>query len=154
MFVEMGCIRCGRRTRFCFAGHSASGNVGGYTMVQHVIDTLLHQQTPTCMVSAKNFTLAGGEQAQSGTKVWLPLPKSRHRTVLCLRGGERSEPDLVFQRSTSPSNPADGDAFERLGLSLLTLGVLSEHPQTQVTFATLKIGTAPLRYSTLAALSG
>ena len=55
----------------------ASRTVGGHTMVQHVIDNLLLQQTPTWMESAEPaviFTVAGSEHAQSGTKVWLPLP--------------------------------------------------------------------------------
>ena len=37
----------------------------------------MHQQTLTWMESAElqqNFAFAGGEQAQSGTKVWRPLP--------------------------------------------------------------------------------
>ena len=46
-------------------------------MVQHVIDSLLHQQPPTWVESAEsavNFTFPGGEQAQSGTQVRLLLP--------------------------------------------------------------------------------
>ena len=61
---------------FALLDTGASRTVGGHTMVQHVIDSLRLQQTPTWMESAEpavNFTFAGGEQAHSGTKVWLPL---------------------------------------------------------------------------------
>ena len=54
----------------------ASRAVGGRTMVQYVIGSLPHHQTPMWMESAEpaeNFTFAGGEQAQSGKKVWHPL---------------------------------------------------------------------------------
>ena len=63
----------------------ASRAVGGRTMVQYVIGSLPHHQTPMWMESAEpaeNFTFAGGEQAQSGEKGVASASGSRLRTVL------------------------------------------------------------------------
>ena len=57
---------------FALIDTGASRTVGGNIMVQHVIDSLLQQETPTWVESAElasNFTFACVEHAQSGTKV-------------------------------------------------------------------------------------
>ena len=59
----------------------ASRSVGGYTMVQHVIDCLSRSTAPPWLESADpavSFTFAGGEKAHSETRIWLPLPDTRH----------------------------------------------------------------------------
>ena len=57
---------------FALLDTGASRTVGGYTMVQHVIDSMVLQQTLTWMESdelAVNFTFVESEQAQSATKM-------------------------------------------------------------------------------------
>ena len=59
----------------------ASGSVGGYMMVQYVIDCLSRNTAPPWLESADpavSFTFAGGEKAHSETRIWLPLPGTRH----------------------------------------------------------------------------
>ena len=58
----------------------ASRSVGGYAMVQYVIDCLSRNTAPTWLESADpavSFTSAGGEKAHSETLIWLPLPGTR-----------------------------------------------------------------------------
>ena len=55
----------------------ASRSVGGYMMVQYVIDCLSQNTAPPWLESAGpavSFTFAGGEKAHSETRIWLPLP--------------------------------------------------------------------------------
>ena len=95
MFAEWAAFAVEDVQGFALLDTGAPRLVGGFTMVQHVIDSLLLQQTPTWMESVRpavNFIFAGGEQAQSGTKVWLPLPGTDRR------GSERNDPDLVRTR--------------------------------------------------------
>ena len=59
----------------------ASRSVGGYMMVQYVIDCLSRNTAPPWLESADpavSFTFAGGEKAHSETRIWLPLPGTRH----------------------------------------------------------------------------
>ena len=59
----------------------ASRSVGGYMMVQYVIDCLSRNTAPPWLESADpavGFTFAGGEKAHSETRIWLPLPGTRH----------------------------------------------------------------------------
>ena len=59
----------------------ASRSVGGYMMVQYVIDCLSRNTAPPWLESADpavSFTFAGGEKAYSETRIWLPLPGTRH----------------------------------------------------------------------------
>ena len=59
----------------------ASRSVGGYMMVQYVIDCLSHNTAPPWLESADpavSFTFAGGEEAHSETRIWLPLPRTKH----------------------------------------------------------------------------
>ena len=59
----------------------ASRSVGGYMMVQYVIDCLSQNTAPPWLESADpavSFTFAGGEKAHSETRIWLPLPGTRH----------------------------------------------------------------------------
>ena len=59
----------------------ASRSVGGYMMVQCVIDCLSRNTAPPWLESADpavSFTFAGGEKAHSETRIWLPLPGTRH----------------------------------------------------------------------------
>ena len=59
----------------------ASRLVGGYMMVQYVIDCLSRNTAPPWLESADpavSFTFAGGEKAHSETRIWLPLPGTRH----------------------------------------------------------------------------
>ena len=59
----------------------ASRAVGGYMMVQYVIDCLSRNTPPPWLESADpavSFTFAGGEKAHSETRIWLPLPGTRH----------------------------------------------------------------------------
>ena len=77
VFAEWAAFAVEKVQGFALLDTGAWRTVGGYTMVQHVIDSLLLQQTPTwmeCAEHAVHFAFAGGEQAQSGTKVWLPVP--------------------------------------------------------------------------------
>ena len=115
-------------------------------MVQHVIDSLLHQQTPTWMESAEaavNFTFAGGEQAQSGTRVWIPLqgadfyvvpseatPIARHDQGVWSR--DRYVTLIALQHSTSALNPADRDAFWTLGYLTVTARVCRNSYQNKL----------------------
>ena len=58
----------------------ASRSVGGYAMVQYVIDCLFRNTAPPWLESADpavSFTFAGGEKAHSETLIWLPLPRTR-----------------------------------------------------------------------------
>ena len=58
----------------------ASRSVGGYMMVQYVIDCLSRNTAPPWLESADpavSFTFAGGEKAHSETRIWLPLPGAR-----------------------------------------------------------------------------
>ena len=135
----------------------ASRTVGGHTMVQHVIDSLLQQQTPTWMESAEPaviFTVAGGDMHNLGRRCGFRSQERTQNSSLCPRGSERSDPDLVrtrhdpgvwsrdrcltlivSQHSTSPSNPDDGDAFWTLG-NFTVAAELSKRPQKQVAFST------------------
>ena len=109
---------------FALLHTGASRTVGGYTMIQHLIDSLVAEP-------AVNFTFATGTIWDEGVA---SAAKNRLRTVLCLRVSERSDPDLVWtrrdpavwsidrcltftvsQHSTSASNPDDGDALWTLG---------------------------------------
>ena len=59
----------------------ASRSVGDYMMVQYVIDCLSQNTAPPWLESADpavSFTFAGGEKAHSETRIWLPLPGTRH----------------------------------------------------------------------------
>ena len=59
----------------------ASRSVGGYMMVQYVIDCLSRNTAPPWLESADpavRFTFAGGEKAHSETRIWLPLPGTGH----------------------------------------------------------------------------
>ena len=59
----------------------ATRSVGGYMMVQYVIDCLSRDTAPPWLESADpavSFTFAGGEKAHSETRIWLPLPGTRH----------------------------------------------------------------------------
>ena len=59
----------------------ASRSVGGYMMVQYVIDCLSRNTAPPWLESADPAvisTFAGGEKAHSETRIWLPLPGKRH----------------------------------------------------------------------------
>ena len=59
----------------------ASRSVGGYMMVQYVTDCLSCNTAPPWLESADpavSFTFAGGEKAHSETRIWLPLPGTRH----------------------------------------------------------------------------
>ena len=59
----------------------ASRSVGGYMMVQYVIDCLSRNTAPPWLESADpavSFTFAGGEKAHSETRIWSPLPCTRH----------------------------------------------------------------------------
>ena len=59
----------------------ASRSVGGYMMVQYVIDCLSRNTAPPWLESADpavSFTFAGGEKTRSETRIWLPLPGARH----------------------------------------------------------------------------
>ena len=59
----------------------ASRSVEGYMMVQYVIDCLSRNTAPPWLESADpavSFTFAGGEKADSETRIWLPLPGTRH----------------------------------------------------------------------------
>ena len=50
-------------------------------MVQYVIDGLSRNTAPPWLESedpAVSFTFAGGEKAHSETRIWLPLPGTRH----------------------------------------------------------------------------
>ena len=50
-------------------------------MVQYVIDCLSRNTAPPWLESADpavSFTFAGGEKAYSETRIWLPLPGTRH----------------------------------------------------------------------------
>ena len=50
-------------------------------MVQYVIDCLSKNPAPPWLESADpavSFTFAGGEKAHSETRIWLPLPGTRH----------------------------------------------------------------------------
>ena len=58
----------------------ASRSVGGYMMVQYVIDCLSRDAAPPWLESADpavSFTFAGGEKAHSETLIWLPLPGTK-----------------------------------------------------------------------------
>ena len=89
-------IRRGRRTEqgFALLDTGASRTVGGYTMVQHVIDSLWHQQTLESSEAAVNFTFAGDEQDEGAASA----ARNRLRTVLCPRASERSASDLAWTR--------------------------------------------------------
>ena len=66
---------------FALLDTGASRSVGGYMMVQHVIDCLSRDTALPCLESADpavSFTFAGGEKAHSETQIWLPLPGTRH----------------------------------------------------------------------------
>ena len=57
-----------------------SRSVGGYAMVQYVIDCLSRNAAPPWLESADpavSFTFAGGEKSHSETLIWLPLPGTR-----------------------------------------------------------------------------
>ena len=59
----------------------ASSSVGGYMMVQYVIDCFPRDTAPPRLESADpavSFTFAEGEKAHSETRIWLPLPGTRH----------------------------------------------------------------------------
>ena len=61
----------------------ASRSVGGHMMVQYVIDCVSHNTAPPWLESADpvvSFTFAGGrgEKAHSETRIWLPLPGTKH----------------------------------------------------------------------------
>ena len=50
-------------------------------MVQYVIDCLSRNTAPPWLESADpavSFTFAGGQKAHSETRIWLPLPGTRH----------------------------------------------------------------------------
>ena len=50
-------------------------------MVQYVIDCFSQNTAPPWLESADpavSFTFAGGEKAHSETRIWLPLPGTRH----------------------------------------------------------------------------
>ena len=58
----------------------ASRSVGGYMMVQYVIDCLSQNTAPPWLESADpavSSTFAGGEKAHSETRIWLPVPGTR-----------------------------------------------------------------------------
>ena len=58
----------------------ASRSVGGYMMVQYVIDCLTRNTAPPWLESADpavSFTFAEGEKAHSETRIWLPLSGTR-----------------------------------------------------------------------------
>ena len=60
---------------------AASRSVGGYMMVQYVTDCLSKNTAPPWLESADpavSFTFAGREKAHSETRIWLPLPGTRH----------------------------------------------------------------------------
>ena len=62
----------------------ASRSVGGYMMVQHVIDCLSQDTAAPWLESADpavSFTFAGGEKAHSETRIWLPLPGTRYERL-------------------------------------------------------------------------
>ena len=58
----------------------ASRSVGGYMMVQYVIDCLSKNTAPPWLESAD--PAVRGEKAHSETRIWLPLPSTRHMSVL------------------------------------------------------------------------
>ena len=56
----------------------ASRSVGGYMMVQYVIDCISKNTAPPWFESADpavSFTFAGGEKAHPETRIWLSLPE-------------------------------------------------------------------------------
>ena len=62
----------------------ASRSVGGYMMVQYVIDCLSRNTAPPWLESADpavSFTFPGGEEAHSETRIWLPLPGTRQERL-------------------------------------------------------------------------
>ena len=76
---RVGSFCCGRRHALLDTG--ASRSVGDYMMVQYMIDCLSQNTAPPWLESANpaaSFTFAGGEKAHSETRIWLPLPGTRH----------------------------------------------------------------------------
>ena len=66
---------------YALLGTGAFRSVGGLMMVQHVIDCLSRNTAPQWLESADpavRSTFAGGEKAHSETRIWLPLPGTRH----------------------------------------------------------------------------
>ena len=130
MFAEWAAFTVEDVQGFALAATGAPRTAGGYIMVQHVIDSLLVQQTPTWMESAElamNFTLAGDEQPHSVTKCGFRLPgtDSGHFSVYVVPS---EVTPILFgldmirefrllidaspsQYSISAWNPHDGDAF-------------------------------------------
>ena len=72
----------------------ASRSVGGYMMVQYVIDCLSRNSAPPWLESADpavSFTFAGGEKAHSETRIWLPLPGTCEGARSWIRGVDQQK---------------------------------------------------------------
>ena len=98
--AEWGAFAVEHVQGFALLDTGASRTVGDCMMVQHVIDSLLQSKTQTWVESAEptvNVSFAGGELAQSGTKVWLPLP-GEDSEQFCLRGSKRLRFFLIWTR--------------------------------------------------------
>ena len=81
VFVEWAAFAVEHVKGYALLDTGASRSVGGYMMVQNVIDCLTRNTAPPWLESANpavSFTFAGGETAQSETRIWLPLPGTRH----------------------------------------------------------------------------
>ena len=79
------CTQCPTPSVGIFAERAAfaveARSVGGYMMVQYVIDCLSRNTAPPWLESADpavSFTFAGGENAHPETRIWLPPPGTTH----------------------------------------------------------------------------
>ena len=95
----------------------ASRSVGGYMMVQYVIDCLSRNTAPPWLESADpavSFTFAGGEKAHSETRIWLPLPGTRHERFAVHIVPNEVTPILLGSGHASRIWPGDKYGFSAL----------------------------------------
>ena len=134
---------------FALLDTGASRSVGGYMMVQYVIDCLSRNTAPPWLESADpavSFTFAGGEKAHSETRIWLPLPGTRHErfavhivpsevTPILLGSGYASRIwtgdkcgfSTLLQYEVAVSDSCDSAPVRTLGPCFDTIGKLREN---------------------------
>ena len=168
-FCWVGSICRGRRARVCVVVHGCFKNCWWLHDGQHVIDSMLHQQTPTW----------GWSQPTPQSICTFAGIESREQTpnIFGARCSERCDSDLVWTQH----DPRVWSRYRWLTLALLQLSSFtvesrwrkcpghlaisqikpswSRQPQKQIVFdmeaqISVNIDTASNRHSTLAALSG
>ena len=81
VFAEWAALEVEDVKGYALLDTGASRSVGGHMMVHFVIDCLSENTAPPWLESADpavSFTFAGGQEAHSETRIWLPLPGTRH----------------------------------------------------------------------------